>query len=71
MTIDNLEKPTPKLRLLHFMVQPILLTDDGEQLSPGPAVQAQALTLLGLKDLVETWPQKLAQIEAEAAKAFG
>lgn len=55
-----------RLRLQHFVVQPVLVWDDGETLSPGPPVQAQALTLEGAQDLVETWPSKLAELQAAA-----
>lgn len=58
-----------RLRLQHFVVQPVLVWDDGETLSPGPPVQAQALTLEGTRDLVETWPAKLAELQAAAGEA--
>jgi hypothetical protein len=58
-----------KLRLLHFVVQPVLLADDGDSLVPGPAVQPQPLTLDGLRDLAANWPEKLAEIEASATQA--
>jgi hypothetical protein len=51
------------LRALHFVVQPILVWDDGADLTPGPVVEPQALTLAGVRDLVDNWPEKLAELE--------
>lgn len=56
-----------RLRLQHFVVQPVFIWDDGEELSPGPAVEPQPLTLAGLNDLLETWTEKLSQIQAQVA----
>ena len=53
-----------KLRALHFVVQPILVWDDGTDLTPGPVVEPQALTLAGIRDLLENWPDRLAELEA-------
>lgn len=56
-----------KLRVLHFIVQPVLVWDDGSHLAPGPVVEPQALTLHGLRDLVDNWPAKLRELEAKAS----
>lgn len=58
------------VRLLHFVVQPVLVTDDGE-LSAGPPVQPSTLTLAGLRDLVDNWGEHLASIEAQIASPPG
>lgn len=55
-----------RLRLQHFVVQPVLVWDDGNDLVPGPAVEPQPLTLQGLRDLGESWPDKLAELERQA-----
>jgi hypothetical protein len=61
----------PRLRLQHFIVQPVLSWDDGEDLTPGPVVQPQSLSYAGLRELVEGWPEKLAQLQAQAAAELG
>ena len=58
-----------RLRLQHFVVQPVLVWDDGEELAPGPPVQPQSLTYAGLRDLAEHWPATLAELEAQGAEA--
>lgn len=57
------QEPPRRLRLAAFSVQPILTWDDGENLTPGPQTQPQVLTLVGLRELVEKWPETLADIE--------
>ena len=59
--------PERRLRLQHFVVQPVLSWDDGDDLSPGPWVQAQPVTLAGLRDLLDEWPAKLAELQAQAS----
>lgn len=59
------------VRLLHFVVQPVLVVDDGESLAAAPSVQASTLTLAGLRDLVDRWPEHLAAIEAQIEKPPG
>jgi hypothetical protein len=56
----------PRLRLQHFIVQPVLVWDDGNELTPGPQVQPQPLTVAGMRDLAEDWPAKLAELQARA-----
>lgn len=58
-----------RLRLQHFLVQPVVVWDDGSELTPGPPVQPQPLTLAGLRDLADTWPEKLAELEQHARSA--
>lgn len=56
----------PRLRLQHFIVQPVLVSDDGETLTPGPGIEPQPLTLTGLQDLAKSWPEKLTDLQALA-----
>lgn len=51
-----------KLRVLHVLVQPVLVWDDGQDLLAGPEVQPQALPLSAMPELPE---QILAQIKAQ------
>ena len=54
-----------KLRLLHFIVQPVLVFDDGEQFTPGPTIEPQPATLEGLRQLAVDWPERISEIEAQ------
>ena len=60
------EQPA-RLRLHHFVVQPVVVWDDGEDLTPGPVIQPQMLTLAGLRDLAENWASTLAELEAQGS----
>lgn len=55
-----------RIRLQHFIVQPVLVLDDGEEFTPGPRIEPQPLTLAGLRDLVERWPENLAELQSRA-----
>ena len=44
------------MRVLHVMVQPVLVWDDGTELAPGPTLNVQAVPLAelaGLRDKIE------------------
>jgi hypothetical protein len=57
---------TGMIRLLHFLVQPVLVEDDGESLTAVRSnIPPQALGLSAMKTLVETWPEQLAALSAE------
>ena len=58
-----------QLRLQHFLVQPVLLIDDGETLTPGPNVEVQAVTLSELQELVASWPDRLAKVAEQVLTA--
>ena len=56
------------LRVLHVLVQPVLVWDDGVELAPGPQVDAVALPVSqlsgfadGLADEIEKLEQQLTQ----------
>lgn len=53
------------VRLLHFVVQPVLVVDDGDEITPAPALQPNVLTLKGLRDMADRWPEHLAQMAAQ------
>ena len=57
-----------RLRLQNFLVPTVVVWDDGTELMPGPPVQPQPLTLAGLRDLAETWPEKLAELQEQSAQ---
>lgn len=52
---------TARLRVLHVIVQPVLVWDDGDEMAPGPEVPAQALSLSKVGAMLDGLP---AEIEA-------
>ena len=50
-----------KLRILHVVVQPVLVWDDGEELSTGPTAEPMALPLSELAGFAESLPQQVAE----------
>lgn len=67
MTTDSVEHAdsTRTLRVLHVLVQPVLVWDDGEEMTPGPQVQPLTMPLSKTVDLASELP---AQVEALAAQ---
>lgn len=51
------------IRILHVLVQPVLVEDDGE-LKPGPQTQPQTLTLSQLVEFAATLPEQIAGLNA-------
>lgn len=41
-----------KLRIAHLVIQPVLVLDDGEELSPGPQLDAAPVTISQFEDYV-------------------
>lgn len=41
-----------KLRIAHLVVQPVLVKDDGEELTPGPQLESAPVTISQLEDYV-------------------
>lgn len=65
-----------RLRVAHVLVTPVLVWDDGEELSPGPTAQATALPLSAmpglpdqLREEVEAMAAQIAEQEATQADA--
>lgn len=56
-----------RLRIAHVVVQPVLVWDDGEELSPGPAIQPLNVPLSQLAGLAARLPAEIAQMAAQAA----
>lgn len=50
------------IRILHVIVQPVLVDDDGETLSPISPEPAQALTAAQLLDFANTLPDRVAAL---------
>lgn len=57
-----------RLRVAHVIVQPVLVWDDGEELSPGPQVQAQQLPLSALVSMPDQVRAQLVEIEQQIAE---
>lgn len=56
-----------RLRIAQVVVTPVLMWDDGEELTPGPSLQPITVPLSGLAGLAERLPGEVAQIEAQQA----
>lgn len=64
------DQPTRRLRVAQVIVTPVLMWDDGEELTPGPQVQAITVPLSGLAEVAESLPVEVARMErAENAPA--
>lgn len=55
-----------RLRIVQVIVTPVLVWDDGEEMTPGPQLQPVTVPLSGLAALASELPANLAQIEAQA-----
>src|SRR5690606_34712773 len=55
-----------RLRVAHVIVQPVLVWDDGETLSPAAPLQPATLTLPELDGLADTIRAEVAQLEEQA-----
>lgn len=54
-----------RLRISHVEVRPVLVWDDGDELTPGPPLQPQALSLSRALQMLDALP---AEVEALAAQ---
>lgn len=57
-----------KLRISHLVVQPVFVWDDGEELTPGPSIEAMTVPLSKLAMLAETLPAEVAGLQAHFEK---
>lgn len=57
-----------RLRIAQVIVTPVLMWDDGDELTPGPQIQPITVPLSQLAGVAESLPAELAQIEAQAAQ---
>lgn len=58
-----------RLRVAGFHVQPRLMWDDGEELTPGPAMGSVELSPSGLAEFAATWPEQFEAYKAQLAAA--
>ena len=54
-----------KLRISHIIVQPVLVIDDGDELTPGPEVQPQAVPLSRLAGIAATLPAEFELLQQQ------
>lgn len=54
-----------RLRVLHVLVQPVFVIDDGDELKPAPEVQASTVTLSGLASVADQILEAMPQFEAQ------
>jgi hypothetical protein len=60
---------TKRLRLAHVLVQPVLVWDDGEEITPGPQLGGVALPLSQVADELAKIPAQLGELEAQILAA--
>ena len=56
----------PKLRIQQIIVRPMLVWDDGEELSPGPELQPIPLSLSQMEDFMKKLPLQVAALEEQS-----
>ena len=60
---------TRRLRISHLIVQPVVVWDDGEELTPGPELQTVNLPLSAAPSFIASLPDDIAAIAAQVAEA--
>jgi hypothetical protein len=58
-----------KLRIAHLVIQPALVVDDGEELTPGPHLEAATVTISQLQDYVTKLKEFVAGQNSQAESA--
>lgn len=58
-----------KLRVAHLVVQPVLVWDDGEELTPGPEISQIAIPLSKVPGFIEGFPAEVAALQAQLEAA--
>lgn len=60
-----------KLRIAHLVVQPVLVWDDGEELTPGPELGQIMIPLSKLGDFAGSLPAEVAALAANIESETG
>lgn len=60
---------TLRLRLSHVVMQPVLVYDDGEELTPGPELNAVQLPLSKALDMLAGLPGEVERLATQLAEA--
>jgi hypothetical protein len=58
-----------RLRVQHLLVQPVLVWDDGEELTPGPELNGLALPLSGVAGFVAGLPAEVELLQSRLLDA--
>ena len=53
-----------KLRIQHVLVQPVVVYDDGEELTSGPSLNVVTLTLTQAKQMLDDLPDEVRRLQA-------
>lgn len=56
-----------KLRIAHIVIQPVLVWDDGEELTPGPDLQAFSVPVSKAVDIISGLPGEVAALAERLA----
>lgn len=54
-----------RLRIGSVLIQPILVWDDGEELSPGPPIQETRVPLSEAKQILDLLPKQVEELAAQ------
>lgn len=57
-----------RLRIARVIVQPVLVWDDGDELTDGPIVDPVQLPLSAVPGFIDSLPEQVAEIEEQFAK---
>lgn len=60
------DQPARRLRVATVSIHPVLMWDDGEELTPGPGVQPIVVPLSQVADVLAAFPAEVARLESEA-----
>lgn len=63
------DTPTPRLRVSHVIVQPVLVWDDGDELTPGPELNPASMPLSALADMAEQMRMEVQLIQDQILQA--
>jgi hypothetical protein len=53
------------LRIAHILVQPVLVFDDGEEMTPGPGIQAIQLPISKLGQFAKDFPKQVTELQVK------
>lgn len=59
--------PNRRLRIAHIIVQPVLVYDDGEEMTPGPVIDAAQLPVSKLASYAVRLPEQVAELAEKLA----
>lgn len=66
---DAAALPPRRLRIQHISVHPVLVWDDGEEITAGPELQAVTVPLSAARALLDQMPAEVARLAERIAAA--